>query len=70
MNIIEKVRILMIKCGNMSVGDLADGIGTTRQNIYNKFRRGDLRVSELQQIADATGTELVIKFVLPNGDEV
>lgn len=43
--------------------ELARRMGQSPQNLSNKYRRGTLKVSELQQAADALGADLQILFV-------
>lgn len=67
----DKIRILRVKCGNLSERKLAQRMGDTPQNLNNKMKRDDFKESELQRIADALGVKLVIKFVFPEtGEEI
>lgn len=59
----EQIRIMLIKRGNMSGTDLAKKIGTTPQNISNKFKRNNFTMKDLQQIADALDCDLEIRFI-------
>lgn len=43
--------------------ELARRMGQSPQNLSNKYRRGTLKVSELEQAADALGSELQILFI-------
>lgn len=43
--------------------ELARRMGQSPQNLSNKYRRGTLKVSELEQAADALGADLRILFV-------
>ena len=43
--------------------ELARRMGQSPQNLSNKYRRGTLKVSELQQAAYALGADLQILFV-------
>jgi len=38
-------------------------MGDTPQNLNNKMKRDDFKISELMKVADALGVELVVKFV-------
>lgn len=62
MNITEIVRILLVKKGNISDAELARRLGTTPQNLNNKMRRNNFKVSELEEIANALDCELEITF--------
>lgn len=71
MSMAEKIRILRVKKGNLSERDLAARMGDTPQNLNNKMKRDDFRISELQKIADALGVQLVVKLVDPEtGEEI
>lgn len=67
----DRIRVMRITRGNMSERDLARKMGDTPQNLNNKMKRNDFKISELQKIADALDYELVVKFVDPNtGEEI
>lgn len=67
----EQIRIMRIKCGNISERDLSKLMGTTPQNLNNKMRRDDFKVSELEKIANVMGYKMVIKFVnIETGEEI
>lgn len=63
MDMTEQIRIMLIKRGNMSGTDLAKKIGTTPQNISNKFKRNNFTMKDLQEIADALDCDLQIRFI-------
>ncbi len=63
MSMAEKIRILRVKKGNLSERELAVRMGDTPQNLNNKMKRDDFKISELTKVADALGVELVVKFV-------
>ena len=62
-NIKEIIEIGCIK-NNISVTELAQKLGTSKQNLFNKLYRNDLRFSDLQKICDVLGIE--IKFIKDN----
>lgn len=71
MSMAEKIRIARVKKNNMSERELAALMGDTPQNLNNKMKRDDFRISELQKIASALGLELVIKLIDRNtGEEI
>lgn len=43
--------------------ELARRMGQSPQNLSNKYRRGTLKVSELEQAAEALGADLRILFI-------
>lgn len=59
----EKIKILLIKT-KMNVVQLAKAKNTSSQNIYNKLSRDNFTVKELLEIAEITGAELEINFVI------
>ena len=63
MSMAEKIRIMRVKKGNVSERDLAARMGDTPQNLNNKMKRDDFRISELGKIADALGYKLDIRFI-------
>ena len=56
MGFAEAVKIALIKTG-VSHSELAERIGTSSQNLSNKLRRDDFKLSEATQIANALGLE-------------
>lgn len=65
----EKIRIIA-KRVNMSMGDLAEATGQTRQNLSNKLNRDNLSQNDLLSLAAAMGCTVEIKFTLPDGSEI
>lgn len=59
----EEIRIMLVKRGNMSESELARRMGTTPQNLHNKFKRDNFTVSDLQSIAEALDCDLNIQFI-------
>lgn len=65
----EKIKILLIK-KNMTVTDLAKKLNVTPQNIYNKFKRDNFSVRELQVIAKVLDVEFDYGFILKDGTKI
>ena len=63
MSMVEKIRIMRVKKGNLSERELAMRIGDTPQNMNNKMKRDDFRLSELEKIASGLGYRIEIKFI-------
>ena len=63
MSMAEKIRIMRVKRGNMSERDLAARMGETPQNLNNKMKRDDFRLSELEKIASALGYKVEVRFI-------
>ena len=71
MSMTEKIRIVMVKRGNISAADLARRIGTSPQNLNNKLRRDNFSQNELKEIAKALNCEYRASLVLlDTGEEV
>lgn len=65
----EKIKILLNR-KNLTLAQLAEKIGQSRQNLSNKMSRDNFSEKELYQIADALEVEFVCKFVSPDGTEI
>ena len=62
MNMTEQIRIILVRRGNMSEAELARRIGTSPQNLHNKFVRNNFTIKDLEQIAKALDCKLQINF--------
>ena len=62
MTTVEKIEFLRRRRG-LKKGDLAAATGQTRQNLSNKYDRGNFSEKELSGFAEALGCELKIIFV-------
>lgn len=65
----EKIRLIMKRNG-LTMGDLADATGQTRQNLSNKMTRGNFSERDITALAKALGCNVDIKFTLPDGTEI
>lgn len=65
----EKIKVLLVK-KDMSTVDLANKLGVTPQNLYNKFKRDNFSEKELKEIADALGVKFEAYFVLEDGEKI
>ena len=71
MSMTEKIRILLIKKGNMSITDLAKLLDTTPQNLNGKMKRDNFSQKELQQIAEVLDCDYKSSFVIrETGEEI
>ncbi|MEG1240720.1 MAG: helix-turn-helix transcriptional regulator, partial [Oscillospiraceae bacterium] len=61
----EKIKILLVK-KNISAVQLADLLGTSPSNLYNKFKRDNFSEQELNTIAQALGCKYEGSFLLDN----
>lgn len=62
-------KIIEIACviNDITITDLAKKLGCTKQNLFQKVRRNDMRYSDLEEICNQLGIE--IKF-LKDGKEI
>ncbi|MBR2935305.1 MAG: helix-turn-helix transcriptional regulator [Oscillospiraceae bacterium] len=67
MSAAEKVRTLMAR-KNISMGDMAEGTGQSRQNLSNKMKRGNFSEKELEAMAAVLGCTVQIRFMNSNGE--
>ncbi len=66
MTVAEKIRVIMKRQG-MTMGELAEKTGQTRQNLSNKMTRGNFTEKDIRGLADALGCTVEITFTLPAG---
>lgn len=65
----EKLRIIMDR-QKMSMGQMADGTGQSRQNLSNKMKRDDFSEKELQKMAGVLGCTINIQFIDGDGNVI
>lgn len=71
MNMSEKIRVLLVKRGNLSEAELARRLKTTPQNLHNKLVRDNFTQNDLEAIAQALDCKYKSTFVLNDtGDEI
>lgn len=58
----ENIKIAMLK-RKMNIKELATSLGTTGNNMTNKFRRDNFSEKELQEIAKALDCKLDIALI-------
>lgn len=68
-SVAEKIRLIM-KREHMTMGELAEASGQTRQNLSNKMTRGNFTERDIETLANALGCKVKISFILPNGTEI
>ena len=64
----EKIKIVLKRRG-MTMGELAEKTGQTRQNLSNKMTRDNFPEKELRQIAEALDCELESYLVMKDTGE-
>lgn len=57
MNISEIIKILCVK-RNTTIAELSVTMGNSKQNLFNKLYRNDMKVSDLEKILEALNAEL------------
>ncbi len=70
MALAEKIRILLVKHGNISEAELARRMGTSPQNLNNKMKRDNFTESDLEEIAKALHCSLNISFTTESGEQI
>ena len=60
----ERIRILLVKRGNISEAELARRIGVSPQNLNNKMKRDNFTERDLQEIAAALDCSFSVTFTL------
>lgn len=65
----EKLRIIMSRL-DINMTKLAELSGQSRQNLSNKFSRGNFTEDDIEKLANAMGCEVDFRFILPDGSEV
>lgn len=64
----EKIKVVLKRRG-MTMGELAEKTGQTRQNLSNKMTRDNFPEKELHQIAEALDCELESYLVMKDTGE-
>ncbi len=65
----DRIRILLIKRGNISEAELARRLNVSPQNLNNKMKRDNFTEKDLQAIAEVLDCSLNIDFVLNDTGE-
>jgi len=69
LTMVEKIRILLRR-KNVTIVELSNRIGTTNQNLANKFKRDNFSIKELDEIAKALDCEFEGYFVDKDGERI
>lgn len=69
LTVAEKVRLIM-KRRNMTMGELAEASGQTRQNLSNKMSRGNFTEKDIAELSAALGCTSEVVFTFPDGTTV
>ena len=65
----EKIRILLVKRGNLSEAELSRRLGISPQNFSNKMKRDNFSEKDLQAIADVLDCSFSATFTLKDTGE-
>lgn len=66
----EKIKIVL-KRRSMTLGQLADKLGVSRQNLSNKMSRDNFTEKDLHEIAEALGCTFTASFTMNDtGEEI
>ncbi|MCW0603549.1 helix-turn-helix domain-containing protein [Clostridioides difficile] len=64
----EKIKIIL-KRKNMTIGELAEKTGQTRQNLSNKFSRDNFSEKEIREFANVLDCEFDFYFTTKDTNE-
>jgi transcriptional regulator with XRE-family HTH domain len=71
MGMAEKIRILLVKRGNISEAELARRLGMSTTNLYNRLKRDNFTDKDLQRIAEVLDCTFKAGFTLNDtGEEI
>ena len=70
MGMSEKIRVMLVRRGNISEAELARRMGISPQNLSYKMKRDNFTERDLRSVANALDCVLEIVFILPNGELV
>lgn len=65
----EKIKTIMAR-KKVSMGDMAEQTGQSRQNLSNKMKRDDFSESEIQKMAAVLGCTAEVIFTDMDGNAV
>ncbi len=65
----ERIRILLVKRGNISEAELARRLGISPQNLNHKMKRDNFTERDLTEIAKALDCTFSVSFVLNDTGE-
>ena len=67
----DRIRILLIKRGNISEAELARRLGLSPQNLNNKMKRDNFTEKDLKAIAETLDCTFSVSFKLNDtGEEI
>ncbi len=69
LSVAEKIDIIRRR-QKMSMGDLAEASGQSRQNLSNKMKRNNFTVSDIVKLSEALGCQVDVVFTLPDNTSI
>ena len=69
-NMTERIRVLLVKSGNLSEAELTRRMGITPQNLHGKMKRDNFTDDDLHKIAEVLGCSYKAVFILATGEEI
>lgn len=66
----ERIRIILVKRGNISEAELARRLGISPQNLNNKMKRDNFSEKDLQAIAEALNCTYTVSFTMNDTGEI
>ena len=69
LSVSEKLRLIMNR-QKITMGELAQASGQTRQNLSNKMTRGNFTEKDITELATALGCTVEVVFTLPDGEQI
>lgn len=70
MDVVEYIKLCMVKRGDISLRQLAELSGQTPQNLQNKISRNNMKFEDIERLAAAMGCDVQLKFIDKNTKEV
>ena len=71
MGMSEKIRILLVKRGNISEAELSRRLGMSTTNLYNRLKRDNFTEKDLKRVAEVLNCKYKAGFVLNDtGEEI
>jgi len=69
MSVAEKIKIMLIKRGDLSVSELARRLKTSPQNFHDKLKRNNFSERDMEAIAKALDCSVSITFTMNDTGE-
>ena len=66
---VEKIRILLVKRGNLPEAELARRLDMSTTNLYNRMKRDNFTESDLRRIAEVLNCDFEAGFILKDTGE-